>query len=185
MSRPDARAIPVDPPRSSHISSMPGTMMVALLCLLLALAPARAQSPSAAAPVPEAWFGTWIMNIEKSRYTGGNAPYRRASYTIAPWQDGLKVTYDMVYPRGGWTRLEWSGRLDGNDYRVQGLDEVVTYAYRLLPDGSCEVAVKFDGRATATSRITLSADGRTMTTTTAGRGAQGQPVGTITVYEKQ
>jgi hypothetical protein len=160
-------------------------MLVALLSLILVAAPPAAQSFPAVSSVPQAWLGTWILNIGKSSYTSGPAPYRRAAYTIAPWQDGLKVTYEMVYPRGGWTRLEWSGRLDGKDYRVQGLDEVVTYAYRLLPDGSCEVTVKFDGQPTATSRITVSADGRTMTTTTAGRGAQGQAVSTTTVYEKQ
>jgi hypothetical protein len=172
-----------DATRGSHILWI-RTMLFALLSLVLALAPMPAQSPPAAAPVPQAWFGTWTLNIAKSRYTAGSAPYTRATYTIAPWKDGLKVTYEMVYPRGGWTRLEWSGRLDGNDYPVQGLDEVVTYAYRPLPDGSCEVTVKFDGRPTATSLITLSADGRTMTTRTAGRGAQGQAVSTETVYEK-
>jgi hypothetical protein len=160
-------------------------MLVAVLSLLLAISAAPPQAPRAPAPVPQAWFGTWTLNIAKSNYNGGSSPYTRASYTIEPWQDGLKVSYEMVYPRGGWTRLEWSGRLDGKDYPVQGLDEIVTYAYRPLPDGSCEVIVKFDGRVTATSRITLSADRRSLTTTTAGRGAQGQLVNTITVYEKQ
>jgi hypothetical protein len=160
-------------------------MLAALLSLLLAIGAAPPQASPPPAPVPQAWFGTWTLNIAKSTYGGGSSPYTRATYTIEPWEDGLRVSYEMVYPRGGWTRLEWTGRLDGRDYRVQGLDEVVTYAYRLRPDGSCDVIVKFDGRVTATSRITLSADGRTLTTTTAGRGAQGQPVNTTTVYEKQ
>jgi hypothetical protein len=115
----------------------------------------------------------------------GPPPYKRAEYTIEPWKDGLKVSYEMVYPRGGWTVLEWSGRLDGNDYPVHGIDELLTYAYRPLADGSYEVVVKFDGRVTATSNVRLSTDGRTMTTTTTGRGAQGQAVKTMTVYEKQ
>jgi hypothetical protein len=158
-------------------------MLVALLSLVLSLAtvPAQIASP---APVPDAWFGTWALNLARSDYGDRVAPYTRARYTIEPWGDGLKVTYEMVYPRGGWTRLEWSGRLDGKDYPVQGLDEVVTYAYRSLPDASCEVIVKFDGRETATSRITLSDDGKTMTTKTVGRGAQGQAMRTTTVYEK-
>lgn len=142
--------------------------------------------PGAAAPqVPAAWFGTWTLNIAKSTYDPGPPPYKRATYTIEPWEDGLKVTYEMVYPRGGVTHLEWTGRLDGQDYPVQGIDELLTYAYRPRPDGSYEVVVKFDTRVTATSMITLSADGRTMTTTTAGKGARGQDVVTATVYEKQ
>ena len=134
---------------------------------------------------PAGWLGTWTLNVAKSAYDPGPPPYKRASYTIEPAGDGLKVTYDMVHPRGGWTHLEWTGRLDGRDYRVQGLDEVVTYAYRPVGDGSYEVSVKFDGRITAVSRITLSVDGRTMTTVTRGTGAGGREVLTTTVYEKQ
>ena len=138
-----------------------------------------------AAQVPPAWLGTWTLNAARSTYHPGPAPYKRATYTIEPSGDGLKVTYDMVHPRGGWTHLEWTGRLDGRDYRVQGIDEVVTYAYRPVGDGSFEVTVRFDGRTTAVSRVTLSADGRTMITETRGRGARGQEVVTSTVYEKQ
>ena len=138
----------------------------------------------AAAQVPAAWIGTWTLNVAKSTYDPGPPPYKRATYTIEPAGDGLKVTYEMVHPRVGLTHLEWTGRLDGRDYRVQGLDEVVTYAYRPADEGSYEVTVKFDGRVTAISTITLSADGRTMTTTTKGRGGRGQQVVTTTVYEK-
>jgi len=130
-------------------------------------------------------MGTWTLNVAKSTYDPGPPPYKRATYTIEPAGDGLKVTYEMVHPRGGWTHLEWAGKLDGRDYRVQGIDEVLTYAYRPVGDGSYEVSVKFDGRLTAVSNVTLAADGRTMTTTTVGRGARGQDVTTRTVYEKQ
>ena len=152
-------------------------MLTAVIVVLLQAA--------AAAQVPSAWFGAWKLNVAKSTYDPGPAPYARASYTIEPAGDGMKVSYDMVHPRGGWTHLEWTGRLDGRDYRVQGIDEVLTYAYRPVGDGAFEVVVKFDGRPTALSRVTLSADGRTMVTTTKGRGARGQEVVTTTVYEKQ
>jgi hypothetical protein len=152
-------------------------MLVAVIVVVLAQAGAARQ-------VPASWFGTWTLNVAKSTYDPGPAPYRRATYTIEPWKDGLKVTYDLVHPRGGVTHLEWTGRLDDRDYQVQGIDEVLTYAYRLLDDGSCEVTVRFDGRVTALSRVALSADGRTMTTTTRGTGARGQVVLTRTVYEK-
>jgi hypothetical protein len=152
-------------------------MLTAVIVVLLQVA--------AAAQVPSAWFGAWTLNVAKSTYDPGPPPYKRARYTIAPAGDGMKVTYEMVYPRGGWTHLEWTGRLDGRDYRVQGIDEVLTYAYRPVGDGSFEVTVKFDGRTTAVSRVTVSSDGRTMVTTTRGKGARGQDVATTTVYEKR
>jgi hypothetical protein len=141
-------------------------------------------SRPAAAQAPEAWFGTWRLNVAKSVYNPGPPPYKRATYTIEPWQDGVQVTYDLVHPRGGVTHLEWSGRFDGKDYAVQGLDQYVTYAYRPVGDGLYEVVVKIDDRVTGLSTISLSTDGKTMTTTTRGKGARGQDVSTTTVYEK-
>jgi hypothetical protein len=153
-------------------------MLAAVIVVVLSQAGISAQ-------VPAGWLGTWKLNVAKSTYDPGPAPYKRATYTIEPRDAGLKVTYDMVHPRGGVTHLEWTGQLDGRDYPVQGIDEVLTYAYRPLGDGSFEVIVKFDGRVTAISQVTLSDDGRTMITTTKGRGARGQDVLTRTVYEKQ
>ena len=157
------------------------SMLVAGATILATAAPAQ----RTAAQVPSAWFGTWKLNIARSMYDPGPPPYKRAFYTIEPWQDGLKVTYEMVYPRGGVAHLEWTGKLDGRDYPLQGLDEAMTYTYTPRADGSYGVDVKVDGRLVASSTIVLSDDGRTMTTTTRGRNASGRQVTTITVYEKQ
>lgn len=138
----------------------------------------------AAGQVPSAWFGVWTLNIAKSTYSPGPPPYKRATYTIAPANDGMKVIYEMVHPRGGVTHLEWIGKLDGKDYLLQGMDEVVTYAYTPLSDGVYEVVVKIGGRS-ATSTVSLSADGKTMTTTTKGVDSAGRAVTTTTVYDKR
>jgi hypothetical protein len=63
--------------------------------------------------------------------------------------DGLRVVYDMVRRRGGITHMEWNGRFDGKEYPVQGVDYVLTNAYRKLSDRSYEIVVKVDGRAAA------------------------------------
>jgi hypothetical protein len=131
------------------------------------------------------WFGLWRLNLDRSTYRPGPAPYRRATYRIEPHAEGIRVVYDMVRPRGGVTHLEWTGRFDGRDYPVQGVEEVVTYAYRRIDAKSYDVVTKLDGRPAATSRAVLSADGRSITTTTAGRDSRGVDVTTITVYERE
>ena len=135
------------------------------------------------AAVPPAWLGIWALNVERSDYGAAPAPYKRATYRIEPAGDGMRVVYDMVHPRGGTTHLEWTGRMDGRDYALQGVDQAITYAYTALGDGAHEIVVKIDGRVAARSRVSLSPDGRTMTTrtTTAGR----QPAVITTVYEKR
>jgi hypothetical protein len=133
----------------------------------------------------EAWFGTWTLNLSKSVYDPGPPPYTRASYVIEPWKDGVKVTYDMVYPRGGTTHLEWIGKFDGQPYQMQGIDDYVTYAYRRIDDRTYDVELRVDDRLVGLSRVTLSPDARTITTTTKARDASGRAVTTTTVYERQ
>jgi hypothetical protein len=154
-------------------------MLVALALALLA------QSPAVAHPVIDAWFGTWKLNLSTSVYVPGPPPYARAQYAIEPWRNGIKVTYDMVYPRGGTTHWEWIGRFDGQPYPLHGIDQYVTYAYQRVDDRTYDVVVRIDDRPAGVSRVTLSPNAKTITTTTTGRDASGRAVTTTTVYEKR
>ena len=80
---------------------------------------------------------------------------------------------------------EWLGKLDGKDYQLQGIDAFVTYAYTRISPGAYETIVKMGGRMAAKSTVTVSSDGKTMTTTTKGVDSIGRAVRTVTVYEKQ
>ena len=97
----------------------------------------------------------------------------------------MKVIYEMVYLRGGVTHLEWQGRIDGKDYPLQGIDAFVTYAYNPVSPGVYETIVKMGGRVAAKSTVSVSPEGKTMTTTTKGVDSSGKAVTTITVYERQ
>lgn len=130
------------------------------------------------------WFGTWTLNLTKSIYQPGPPPYTRASYVIAPSNDRIKVTYDMVYPRGGTTHMEWIGEFDGRPYQLQGVDEYVTYAYKRVDDRTYDVELRIDDRLAGVSRVVLSPDARAITTTTRGKDSSGRTVTTTTVYEK-
>jgi hypothetical protein len=130
------------------------------------------------------WFGTWKLNIAKST-ADRDARYKRATSKIEPWQDGLKVTYDLVGTRGGVTHMEWMGKFDGKDYPVQGVDYVLTHAYNRLNDRSYQITIKIDGVVTAIAKVEVSPDGQTLTTLTTGKDARGQTVSTTAIYEKQ
>ena len=60
----------------------------------------------------------------------------------------------MVRNRGGITHLEWTGKFDGNDYPVQGVELVLTNAYRRVDDRTYELIQKIDGEVVATARLT-------------------------------
>jgi hypothetical protein len=131
------------------------------------------------------WFGTWRLDLQKSVYLPGPAPYARATMKVAPLDAGrVRFSYDFVYPRGGIQHLEWDGRFDGRDYMVQGADEYVTYAYRQTGDRTYDIVAKLDARMTAVAKVTIAADGRTLTTITRSRNARGEEIVNTTVYEK-
>lgn len=127
------------------------------------------------------WFGNWKYNAEKSSPAVGPLPFKRATCRIEPWRDGVRVVYDLVRQRGGITHLEWVGKFDGRDYTVQGVDADVTNAYRRIDDRTFEVVQKVDGALAVTARITLSPDGRTLTTVTPAANGQS----TTTVFDRQ
>ena len=139
---------------------------------------------TAAAQVPSAWLGTWSLNVAKSTYNPGPSPYKRGTFSVEPWQDGVRLVSDLVGVRGGVTHYEWTGKFDGKDYALQGIEEDLTYAYAPIDDRSVEIVIKVGGRIVAKSRATVSPDGKTMTTVSSGFSPRGDPISTTTVYEK-
>ena len=125
------------------------------------------------------------MNLARSVYDPGPPPYKRSTCRIEPAQDGLKVIYDMIGVRGGVTHIEWAGKFDGRDYPIEGVDYVLTNAYTRVDDRTYDVVVKVDGSKAATAGISISPDGRTLTTVTTARNAQGRNTNTTTVYDRQ
>src|SRR5262249_26215163 len=130
------------------------------------------------------WFGTWKLNPAKST-TNSDARFKRVTLKIEPWEDGLKVTYDMVGTRGGVTHMEWTGKFDGKDYPIQGVEYFLTNAYSLLNDRSYQIVVKVDEAIAATTTVIISPDGKTLTTTTNEKNARGQGITSTSVYEKE
>jgi hypothetical protein len=128
--------------------------------------------------------GTWRLNIDQSKFASGPPAYSRVTCRIEPWQDGLKVVYDMIGTRGGVTHWEWTGRLDGKDYALQGVEEVVTNAYSRIDDHTFSIVTKLDGRLTSTTRIVISPDRKVMTVTSPATTPQGQRVTNTAIYEK-
>jgi len=159
--------------------------LVLRFCVALTASILLFSFPSRLAGQSSEWFGTWKLNVEKSSYTPGSPPYKRARMKVEPLPDDrVRFSYDFVYPRGGVQHVEWDGRFDGHDYIVQGADEHITYAYRQTGTRTYEITAKLNSRITAVATATISPDGRTLTTTTRGGNARGQEITNSTVYEK-
>ncbi len=138
---------------------------------------------SLSAQVPAHLFGTWELNVQESSQS--STRYKRTTCWIGPWEDGLQLRYDLVGERGGVIHLEWTGRFDGRDYAVQGVDYVLTHAYTWVDDRTYTVLIKVDGTPVAQARTLISSDGQTLTTVTVERLPDGRQLQTTVVYEKK
>lgn len=113
-----------------------------------------------------AFVGTWHLDVTHSEWKTGPSPYVRGTWKIQPDGEGVKMIYDLVGTRGGVTHMEWTGKFDGSDYTLQGADAVVTYAYTPIDERTLDLVVKVDGNIATRGRVTLSADGRSLTANT-------------------
>ena len=139
---------------------------------------------TATAQIPEQWLGTWHLNVAQSTFNQFPPPYKRGTWKVQKGSDDQVVMiYDQVGVRGGVTHMEWKGRFDGTDHRLQGPDAVVTYAYTQVDPQTLTLLVKVDGRAAATARVVLAPNG--VVTATADNLTPRGTVTTVTVYEKR
>jgi hypothetical protein len=153
-------------------------VVVSITAVLIAAVALSAQSQ-------ESLFGTWKMNVAKSKYNPGPVP----KSNIAKWeafQGGVKLTNDVVPAKGETQHWEVSGKFDGKDNPVKGNNpDADTAAFSKIDARTYEVVQKKGAKTTLTARIVVAADGKTRVTTVSGRDGQGQTVNNSMFYEKQ
>ena len=150
-----------------------------LIAAIVVIALLRSATIQGQAQAP--WFGTW-QQVPPEKKWFDPWPYQTVTLRIEPSDDGLRVVYDMVRRRGGIQHMEWSGRFDGRDYPVQGVDYVLTNAYRKLSDRSYEIVVSVDGRVAAVATAVVSPDGGRLIVDTVEKHGPGQTVQTTSSY---
>jgi len=143
-----------------------------------------AQSPQAV----ERFTGTWIQNIAKSKYNPGPG-LKSQTVVIKVSEGGLLATGDFVNAQGqhqqNQVEIPPPAKFDGKDYPVKGAAEPTTRSFKWIDDSTMEWVTKVNGKQTATTRASLSRDGKTQMLTTTGINAQGQKFNNVVVLEKQ
>jgi hypothetical protein len=133
------------------------------------------------------WIGTWKVNLEKSTYSPGPKPTIGWTIKFESLPDGgMKRTIDAMNPEGKAIHIELVGAFDGNDYPVKDAQfPNTTAAFKRLDSRTFEVITKVDGKPTATNRVVISADSKTMTATITDKNREGQTVNNVIVSDKQ
>jgi len=152
------------------------TLLTAIAVVTLAGAAPLAQSP-------DPMLGTWKLNTAKSK-----SPYKSGTSIVEAAGDGVKVTADMVAADGTAYHWTWTAKYDGKDVPITGTTPFgagTMAALTRVDAHTARIVGKKNGEVILTQTIVTSADGKTRTLTTRGKDAKGQPVDTVSVYDKQ
>jgi hypothetical protein len=150
-------------------------MVVSLLSGVVAMAGTMAVAG-------ENWVGTWKLNAAKSKLSGGvGAETLKFEATPA----GIKLSSEGKDVQGKPTHGSYTSKFDGKDVPWTGNPMADTAAPKKIDDNSYENVWKMGGKGTVTAKVTVSADGKTLTVTQTGKDPQGNAVNSVAVYDKQ
>jgi hypothetical protein len=135
----------------------------------------------------KAFVGTWKLNLDKSKYPAGQAP---KSLTRTVSADGDTVTYkfERAGSDGAAVTYGFASKLDGKDGEITGTgapygaDHI---AIKQLNSHMTSATLKKGDKVVGTSSATVSHDGKTLTLTSKGTDANGKPVKSAAIYDKQ
>ena len=145
-------------------------MRHSLIISMLAAAALVMLSATPQGQAADPWIGTWKVNLAKSNYSPGPAPKTAATVTIESAPNGIRTTIDGADAKGQQTHTESVSAFDGKDTLVDGAPALnTTTALKRIDGRAFEADGKVGGKPTVTTRVVVSADGKTMTATQTGQ----------------
>jgi hypothetical protein len=130
-------------------------------------------------------LGSWKLDIAKSKFGSGPAIQAETNQVEPFGGDGIKLTAQITRPDGTKVTESYAGTFDGKEFSVGGDPNVDAAYLRRIDAHTMERVNKKAGKPTTTMKYVVSKDGKTKTVTITGTTAQGQPVNTVLVFEKQ
>ena len=129
-------------------------------------------------------YGTWKLNVAKSKYSPGPAP-KSLTAKWEPAGQGVKLTSEGISADGKPMSGGYTANYDGKDYPMVGSPAVDTVSFRRIDANTIERTDKKAGKVVQVLTRVMAKDGKSFTVTTKGTNAKGEPVHNVSVFEKQ
>jgi hypothetical protein len=131
-------------------------------------------------------IGTWKLNLEKSKYTPAPMPLKNLTIAREASDGGAKVTNTGEQTDGTRISATYTVKYDGQEVSVPGNSPYDTIAVKQVNANTLtDERKKTGGSYHATSRLVISGNGKTMTTTAKGTNAAGQAFTSNFVFDKR
>jgi hypothetical protein len=184
-------APPVLPQRRSQLSQLEqfvskGDAVNRILNMLVVgtMLAAGSGAVAFAADASDPAVGTWVLNLEKSKFTPGPAP-KSQTRTYAQTADGMSMTITGVAPDGSATSVHSTFKYDGKDYPITGSPDYDTLALKRVNGSTIKSVQKKNGKVVGSATRSISAHGKVMTLAIKGKDAKGASFHNVYVYDKQ
>jgi hypothetical protein len=154
------------------------------LAVFAAMVVVGALALTSGAKAADTLSGTWKLDVAKSTYSPGPAP-KSTTVKVESNEKEFKVDAKGTDAEGKATHVHYDAKFDGKDYPVSGIPNADMVSVKRIDANTVESTLKKGGQVTMTVTTTVSADGKTRTTTFKGKNEKGQDVNNVAVYEKQ
>jgi len=128
--------------------------------------------------------GTWKYNVAKSKSNPGPG-YKSRMVKVEAQGEGIKVAVDGVSGDGTKHSYSYTANYDGKDNPVAGNPAADTIAYKRIDDNTVEATTKKGGEVSASIKIVVAKDGKSMTVTSKGKNEKGEAFTNVAVYDRQ
>ena len=129
--------------------------------------------------------GTWKLNAAKSKFTGSYVVKSQTDVREASPDGGVKVTRTGQLADGTPVKGSFAYKYDGKEYPAIGLAFDILSVKRVDANTTTFDVKKTGGKYHVTGQNVISADGKTMTQTAKGTDAEGKPISSTVVFDKQ
>jgi len=145
---------------------------------------AIASFPQVAFAQSSPMIGTWQLNLSKSKYSPGPPP-RSGTLNIQADGQNQKVALTNTGADGNPTSITFTLVFDGIAHPVTGNPNFDANADTRVDAYTVIRTRTKAGKLVQTQTVVVSQDGKTLTATTIGIDANGRPINTIAVADKQ
>jgi hypothetical protein len=150
-------------------------------CLFVCVAVLAAVSVATAG---DAWIGTWKLDMAASKFSPGPAP-KSQMIKFEAVEGGTMVASETMTADGKTMKMSYVSKFDGADVPWAGNPNADMSSAKRIDANTYENVWKKGGKATIHAKVTVSADGKTLTITQMGTDAEGKAVNNVAVYHRQ
>lgn len=137
-----------------------------------------------AAQADDPLTGTWELNVAKSKYVPATMAPQSQTRTYRVEGNQVTAHHTGMDAKGNKTLIEYAATLDGTPVPVKGYPDWDAISMKKVDARTIEFTQYRNQKPTLFGKTIVSEDGKTLTVSAQGTGANGEKVETLAVFDR-